>query len=160
MTRAVKPTTPGWVYVLESSRPGVVKIGLSTRSAEARARELDRCADYAAYGPFREVWSRAVPDCPAVEAAAHRMLAHKRVQVGGSPCRELFRVDTAEACRVLAAVADSRRGRHAAPSRRPTRPAGSWRSGRRSLRATMRGVAGLVAASVLAWLVFVGHLLP
>lgn len=105
------PTTPGWVYVLVSSRPGVIKIGRSTRHAGVRAQELEQCEGYAEYGPFREVMSRPVADCSRVEAAAHRMLEHRRIKVGNAPARELFHVEVSEACRVVHAAASSLYGR-------------------------------------------------
>ena len=73
--------TPGWIYVLASqSHPGIVKIGRTSRHTPGRMTEVDRSA-YAAFGPWSEIWSRAVADCSHVEAAAHRMLANRRVKL-------------------------------------------------------------------------------
>jgi hypothetical protein len=56
------PRTPGWIYVLASqSHPGIVKIGRTSRHTPGRMIEVDRSA-YAAFGPWTEVWSRAVAD--------------------------------------------------------------------------------------------------
>ena len=102
-----EPRIPGWIYVLASqSHPGIVKIGRTSRHTPGRMIEVDRSA-YAAFGPWTEVWSRAVADCAHVEAAAHRMLANRRVKLNRLVCRELFRVDSAEACRVVEAAAGS-----------------------------------------------------
>jgi hypothetical protein len=68
--------------------------------------EVDRSA-YADFGPWTEVWSRAVADCVHVETATHRMLANQRVRLNRLVCKELFRVDSAEACRVVEAAAGS-----------------------------------------------------
>jgi hypothetical protein len=52
--------TPGWIYVLASqSHSGIVKIGRTSRHTPGRMIEVDRSA-YAAFGPWTEVWSRAV----------------------------------------------------------------------------------------------------
>jgi hypothetical protein len=76
------PRTPGWIYVLASQyHPGIVKIGRTSRHTPGRMIEVDRSA-YAAFGPWTEVWSRAVADCSHVEAAAHRMLANRRGRGG------------------------------------------------------------------------------
>jgi hypothetical protein len=101
------PRTPGWIYVLASqSHSGIVKIGRTSRHTPGRMIEVDRSA-YAAFGPWTEVWSRAVADCSHVEAAAHRMLANRRVKLNRLVCKELFRVDSTEACRVVEAAAGS-----------------------------------------------------
>lgn len=142
-------TTPGWVYVLASTtRPGVVKVGKTTRNAAGRAKELGRSEGYAEFGPFAEVWSRAVSDCARVESAAHRMLAHRRVKVRRTLCRELFQVEADEACRVVEAAANSLRGRSVPVRRRAFRPA--WRP--RLSRRARRMVGGTLALLALLWL--------
>lgn len=141
----MSPTTPGWVYVLASSRPGVVKIGHSTRNAGARARELGGSEGYAQFGPFREIMARPVADCTHVEAAAHRMLAHRRVRVGRTPMRELFQVDAGEACRVVEAAAASIRGRPAAAPPRRRKRRGRLRLSAQAWRAVLGGIILLAA---------------
>jgi hypothetical protein len=95
------PRTPGWIYVLASqSHPGIVKIGRTSRHTPGRMIEVDR-SEYAAFGPWSEVWSRAVADCVHVETATHRMLANRRVRLNRLVCKVLFRVDSAETCRVV-----------------------------------------------------------
>jgi hypothetical protein len=147
------PRTPGWIYVLASqSHPGIVKIGRTSRHTPGRMIEVDRSA-YAAFGPWTEIWSRAVADCSHVEVAAHRMLANRRVKLNRLVCRELFRVDSAEACRVVEAAAGSlivarRPLPLPLPIRRPaarfTRPKG---------RLPRRAVAAIVMLPVMVWLI-------
>ena len=144
------PRTPGWIYVLAStSHPGIVKIGRTSRHTEGRMPEVDRSA-YAAFGPWTEVWSRAVADCPHVEAAAHRMLANRRVKLDRLACRELFRVDSAEACRVVEAAAGS-----LPVARRPLPPTRRRASTRRRFRVRRWGrpLTAIVMLPVLVWLI-------
>jgi hypothetical protein len=145
------PRTPGWIYVLASqSHPGIVKIGRTSRHTPGRVIEVDRSA-YAAFGPWTEVWSRAVADCVHVETATHRMLANRRVRLNRLPCQELFRVDSAEACRVVEAAAGS-----LIVARRPLpvslrRPAAWFRRGRGRL--PRRALAAIVMLPVMVWLI-------
>jgi hypothetical protein len=145
------PRTPGWIYVLASqSHPGIVKIGRTSRHTPGRMIEVDR-SEYAAFGPWTEVWSRAVADCVHVEAAAHRMLANRRVRLNRLPCQELFRVDSAEACRVVEAAAGSL---IVARRRLPLsvrRPVARFRRGRG--RMPRRVLAAIVMLPVMVWLI-------
>ena len=143
-----EPRTPGWIYVLASqSHPGIVKIGRTSRHTAGRMIEINQ-SDYAAFGPWTEVWSRAVADCVHVETAAHRMLANRRVRLNRLVCKELFRVDSAEACRVVEAAAGSLIvGRRSLPvPRRPVR----FKRGRGRL--PRRAVTAVVMLPVLVWL--------
>jgi hypothetical protein len=138
--------SPGWIYVLASqSHPGIVKIGRTSRHTPGRMIEVDR-SEYAAFGPWTEIWSRAVADCSHVEAAAHRMLANRRVKLNRLVCRELFRVDSAEACRVVEAAAGSlivaRRALPLSVGRRPGRG-----------RLPRRALAAIVMLPVMVWLI-------
>jgi hypothetical protein len=145
------PRTPGWIYVLASqSHPGMVKIGRTSRDTPGRMIEVDRSA-YAAFGPWTEVWSRAVADCVHVETATHRMLANRRVKLNRLVCQELFRVDSAEACRVVEAAAGS-----LIVARRPLpvpvrRRAIRFRGGRGRL--SRRALAAIVMLPVIVWLI-------
>jgi hypothetical protein len=152
------PRTPGWIYVLASqSHPGIVKIGRTSRHTPGRMIEVDRSA-YAAFGPWTEVWSRAVADCVHVEAAAHRMLANRRVKLNRLVCKELFRADSAEACRVVEAAAGS-----LIVARRPLpvpvrRPVARFRWGDRAReggrgRLPRRAVAAIVMLLAMVWLI-------
>ncbi|HME26515.1 MAG TPA: GIY-YIG nuclease family protein [Acetobacteraceae bacterium] len=144
-----EPRTPGWIYVLAStSHSGIVKVGRTSRHTPGRMLEVDR-SGYAAFGPWTEVWSRAVADCAHVETAAHRMLANRRVKLDRLPCRELFRVDSAEACRVVEAAAGSlivtRRQLPPARGRVPMRRFRARRWG--------RPLAAIAMLPVLVWLI-------
>jgi hypothetical protein len=146
------PRTPGWIYVLASqSHPGIVKIGRTSRHTPGRMIEIDRSA-YAAFGPWSEVWSRAVGDCVHVEAAAHRMLANRRVKLNRLVCRELFRVDSAEARRVVEAAAGS-----LIVARRPLpvslrQPVARLKQGR-GRRLPRRALVAIIMLPVMVWLI-------
>lgn len=67
----------GYVYVISNkSMPGLMKVGLTTRSPEKRAVELSGTGS--AY-PATVEYSVRVPDAAAVERDAHRRLADCRV---------------------------------------------------------------------------------
>lgn len=142
MSVPVRPTIPGCVYVLASgSHPGIVKVGRTSRSAYSRALELDVAPGYAAFAPWREVWSEVVSDTGYVEGAAHRMLAHHRIRFDRIACRELFRVEPAEARRVVSAAAQSLRGRPRAVPARRERAGVLWR----------RAIGRLAWMALLLW---------
>jgi hypothetical protein len=99
------PSKPGWVYVLtNAAMPGMVKIGLTTRTPKERAAELSAASGVPL--PFVVAWARAVSDCAYVETAVHRMLDDKRV----NGKRESFRVDVKTARQVIEAAAGSMLG--------------------------------------------------
>jgi hypothetical protein len=143
------PRTPGWIYVLASrSHPGIVKIGRTARHTPGRMLEVGR-SEYAAFGPWTEVGSHAVADCAYVETAVHRMLANRRLKLGRSQCRELFRVDRAEACRVVEAAA-----RSLTVVRRPLpMPVRRWPARRGRGRRWGRLVAVVAMLPVVVWLI-------
>lgn len=87
--------TSGFVYVLlNPSYPDLVKIGLTERTSEERARELRTSG---VPTPFIVIYDELVSDCGAVEDAIHRRLAGYRV----SDDREFFRIPVKEAIRTL-----------------------------------------------------------
>lgn len=87
--------TSGFVYVLlNPSYPDLVKIGLTERTSEERARELRTSG---VPTPFIVIYDELVSDSSAVEAAIHRKLAGYRV----SDAREFFRIPVKEAIRTL-----------------------------------------------------------
>jgi hypothetical protein len=89
----------GWVYVLETGRAGVLKIGHTTRTPRDRGRELEADPAYRDFAPFTTVWCMPVAHAHAVEARVHRMLGDRRVR------GELFRVDLEEVKLVAMAAA-------------------------------------------------------
>lgn len=100
---------PGWVYVMTNrAMPGIVKIGMTTRSPELRARDLSGATGVPE--PFEVVHAVSVSDCAAVEAALHRKLTRARHRVNRR--REFFRLTPDEARRAVdqAASAYRRRG--------------------------------------------------
>ena len=86
---------PGWLYLLTNpAMPGLVKIGMTTRSPEERALEL---ASTGVPMPFHVAAAWAVDDVRAAERDAHATLARYRV----SDQREWFRLTVPEAMRAL-----------------------------------------------------------
>jgi hypothetical protein len=140
------PST-GWVYILTNpAMPGLVKIGLTTRTPTLRAAELSAATGVPL--PYEVAWARAVSDCPTVESAVHRMLDDRRV----NGRRESFRCDVATARRVIEAAAGAKLGRayKPAPVRRRSRRKG--RGGRRDTQhlATLMALSGVVLVAILA----------
>jgi len=81
----------GFVYVMSnSSMPGIVKVGKTSRMAEDRAQDL-RTTGVAL--PFDIEFRAATSHIEAVEKEAHAMLASARV----SPKREFFRIAPSDA---------------------------------------------------------------
>ena len=77
----------GWVYVLvNSSMPGVAKVGRTTRSAHERAAELSGVTGIAT--PFIVAYEHAFADCQAAEQAIHAELDSRGLRI--SPNREFF----------------------------------------------------------------------
>ncbi|MBV8399506.1 MAG: GIY-YIG nuclease family protein [Acetobacteraceae bacterium] len=142
----------GWVYVLVNpTLPGICKIGQTRHTAARRARQLER--EYGVAAPFEIASRHAVPDAPAVEAIAHRMLADCRV-----PQSELFRCDVATAQRVVKAAALSyekpwaltvwlRRLLHPAYRRR-----GEWRRRQGGSEALLIILVVCVLAGAVIWI--------
>lgn len=86
---------PGWLYLLTNpAMPGLVKIGMTTRSPEERALEL---ASTGVPMPFHVAAAWAVDDVRAAERDAHAALARYRV----SDQREWFRLSVPAAIKVL-----------------------------------------------------------
>ena len=142
------PAGLGWVYILTNeAMPGMVKIGLTTRTPKERAAELSASSGVPL--PFKVAWARAVPDCAYVEKAVHRMLDDKRV----SASRESFRVDVTTARQVIEAAAGSMLGcRWRAP---PSRKAGRGRGRRKRERdLTGFGLAAAMAAVIAVLVLF------
>ena len=120
--------------------PGLVKIGLTTRTPKERAAELSAASGVPL--PFTVAWARAVSDCAYVEKAVHRMLDDKRV----NDKRESFRTNVKTARQVIEAAAGSMLGR---PWRSPPpRKTGRGRGGRRR-RKDLTGFGLAVSAGTI-----------
>ena len=107
-----------FVYVLvNSSMPGLCKIGKTTRDPNGRVSELSRATGVPT--PFVLVWSEEISDCSEAERLIHARLADLRE----STSREFFRIDTREAIVIVKEVCESLRG-EANQQRDPTLPTG------------------------------------
>ena len=81
----------GYVYVLHNeAMPDYIKIGMTTRTVESRAKELSNTG---VPGKWKAHFDIFVPDCAKVEKSVHKDLDHSR----DSSDREFFKVDLAEA---------------------------------------------------------------
>ena len=76
------------------------------------------------------------------------MLANRRVKLNRLPCRELFRVDSAEACRVVEAAAGS-----LIVARRPLPPLRRQFFRRFRVWRWRRPLTAIVLLPVLVWLI-------
>lgn len=89
----------GFLYVMiNSSMPGIVKIGKTTRAAEDRAKELGSATGVPT--PFVLVYDVKVDDCHEAEKKVHALLSHCRV----ADNREFFRIPVKDAINVLMAA--------------------------------------------------------
>jgi hypothetical protein len=94
----------GWIYVLvNSSIPGLAKVGRTTRSPVDRAAELSGATGVAT--PFVLAFDQAFADCYAAEKAVHGELDRRGLRV--APNREFFRGSAAEVVRVVLEAADA-----------------------------------------------------
>jgi hypothetical protein len=85
----------GYVYILTNpAMPGVVKIGRTTSTPEARAAQLYQTG---VPTPFEVVHSVVSPNCQELEALAHQSLSDKRL----SSAREFFECESSLAIGVL-----------------------------------------------------------
>jgi len=85
----------GYIYVLSNPRmAGIVKIGCTRRSVQARLEELNSATGVPA--PFIVEACFAVFNPETAEANIHKKLSHRRVQG-----REFFEIELGEALRVV-----------------------------------------------------------
>lgn len=85
----------GYVYILTNeAMPGIVKIGKTTRSVEARAAELYQTGVPTPFKIAHQVYS---PNCAELESIVHDSLKDCRINAG----REFFLKDVAAAIRVM-----------------------------------------------------------
>ena len=91
----------GYLYVfVNSSMPGLVKIGRTERSPADRAAELSTFT--AVPTPFVHVFDEQFEDSEAAEAAVHALLEQRGVRT--SPSREFFTISAKEAIDIIQLV--------------------------------------------------------
>lgn len=91
----------GYVYVLaNSSMPGLVKIGKTTRLPSERADELSGVTGVAT--PFIVVYEDYFDDCDAAESFVHTKLAINGLRL--SENREFFRASVSDVVKTLASI--------------------------------------------------------
>jgi hypothetical protein len=88
----------GYVYVLaNSSMPGLVKVGKTTRLPSERADELSGVTGVAT--PFIVVYEEHFEDCDAVEAHVHTALTENGLRL--SENREFFRAPVSDVVKII-----------------------------------------------------------
>jgi hypothetical protein len=94
----------GYVYVLvNSSTPGLVKVGKTARDPEGRAAELSRATGVAV--PFVLAYDRYFQDCDAAELLAHRQLKERGWRPSDS--REFFAAKVSDVIKILIDLPDT-----------------------------------------------------
>ena len=96
--RAQLPEVPGagWIYVLSTrDKPELLKVGMTTRSVEERAREINTATGIAVPFGVRRCWR--VLDASKAEKLAHNALREFRVRRD----REFFQVPPSTAFKLL-----------------------------------------------------------
>jgi hypothetical protein len=93
----------GWVYVLvNSSTPGMAKVGRTTRASAERALELSNATGVAT--PFVVAFDQAFADCSEAERLIHAELDRRGLRV--APNREFFRGAPSEIIRVILEISE------------------------------------------------------
>ncbi len=101
------PVEQGWVYVLvNSSMPGVVKVGRTARRPLDRAAELSGLT--AVPVPFVVAYEQAFADCHEAERAIHARLDAAGLRLVGN--REFFRGAASDIIRVVVEIATGEAG--------------------------------------------------
>ena len=94
----------GWIYVLvNSSMPGLAKVGRTTKSPQDRAAELSGATGVAT--PFVVAFDQAFADCCAAEKSIHQELERRGLRVANN--REFFRGSVSEVVRVVLEASDA-----------------------------------------------------
>ena len=102
----------GYLYVLaNSSMPGLVKIGKTTRLPSERADELSRVTGVAT--PFIVVYEDYFDDCAAAESFVHTKLAADGHRLADN--REFFRAPVSDVVKTIASIQPSRPVKSSAP---------------------------------------------
>jgi hypothetical protein len=92
----------GWIYILSTREvPDLLKIGMTTRTVETRASEINSATGVSIPFGVRHCWRVAGP--AAVERLVHDRLAESRLRND----REFFRIDYFEAKRTIQASLDA-----------------------------------------------------
>ena len=92
---------PGFVYVLvNTSMPGLVKVGKTTRDPQRRAAELSAATGVPT--PFLVAFHAAVSDCDIAEMQTHALLGSRGIRE--STNREFFRGDVSDVIRTVIEV--------------------------------------------------------
>ena len=92
----------GWIYVLvNSSTPGLAKVGRTCRPPAERAAELSAATGVAT--PFVVAFDQAFADCCEAERLVHAVLDKRGLRV--APNREFFRGAVSEIIRVIMEIA-------------------------------------------------------
>lgn len=93
----------GYIYVLaNSSMPGLVKVGRTTRSASARAQELSNVTGMPV--PFIVVYEQFFADCDSAELFVHEELARHGTRV--SENREFFQAAIPDVIKAIVRCAE------------------------------------------------------
>ena len=97
----------GWVYILvNSSTPGLVKVGRTSRAPRERAAELSGVTGVAT--PFVVAYEQYFRDCHAAERAIHAQLDGLGCRV--APNREFFRAAASDVIKLLLEAGDTADG--------------------------------------------------
>ena len=110
-------TEPGYVYALINyAMPGLVKVGMTTRSPAGRIDELSGATGVPT--PFELVYDVLVPDVAGAEAFVHAQLSAAGYRV--SENREFFRAPIREVVRLMIHLRESMESADFVTSRRST----------------------------------------
>lgn len=91
----------GYIYVLvNSSMPGLVKVGKTTRLPRERADELSGVTGVPT--PFIVAFDQHFADCDAAEVFVHTKLSEKGYRL--SEAREFFQAQASEVIRIIASI--------------------------------------------------------
>lgn len=101
----IKAKKSGYVYVLiNTSMPGLVKIGKTTKDPEERAKELS--ASTSSPSPFILVYYRRFSNCNSAEKLIHAALEHR----GSRFKKEFFKISCTDAINMVLAIDDKKEG--------------------------------------------------
>jgi len=104
MRNSVPNRIAGHVYILvNASLHKQLKIGMTTRTPDERARELSQAT--AVPSPFMVAYAEEVPDARAAESMIHERLARFRVRKG----REFFNLPLCDAIHEVTQIASELR---------------------------------------------------